>query len=67
MKQIPMEVRDFSFFQTFLVIFLANLVDFQLLLLLYSVWQCIFFVWLETEQKWGLEQKKMASFWVLGV
>ena len=52
-----MEVRDFSFFQNFIAIFLANLVDFRLLLLLYSVWQCIFFVWLETKQKWGLEKK----------
>ena len=57
-----MEVRDFSFFQNFLAILLANLVGFRLLLLLYSVWQCIFFVWLEAEQKWRLEKKKMASF-----
>ena len=66
MKQIPMEVRDFSFFQNFLAIFLAILVDFQPLLLLYSVWfgsvGFLFGLKLSKNADW---KTKMASFRVL--
>ena len=48
-----MEVRDFSFFPKFSCNFLGYLVDFRLLLLLYSVWQCIYFFGLNLSKKYG--------------